>query len=222
MLLEDKGGKIARDYLESRKITQELIERFEIGWCPPSLKSKLPENRQFLAGGVVFPIISEYGDTIAFSRRLPQPVEELPENSLKWFNESYAKTHYLYGFNIALPEIIKNKSVIIVEGQCDVITCYGNGLKNVVGTMGPALTKEHIIKLSRLTSNYILMFDGDSSGRDASKRSKELLDGFGCRHIKYMDVVLIAQGEEYDPDSFIKKFGVQKLIKHLKKLKTKT
>lgn len=221
LLLEDKNSKIANEYLQKRGIGSELIKTFEIGWCPSRLKSKLPKEREFLAGGVVFPIVSEYGDTIAFSRRLPQLEKELPSNSLKWFNDPYVKTQYLYGFNIALPHIIKNNCAIIVEGQCDVISCYKGGLKNTVGTMGPSLTKEHIIKLSRLTSNFILMFDGDTSGREASNRSKELIKTLGSGKLKYMDVFLIVNGKEYDPDLFIREFGSGKLIKHLKKLKEK-
>jgi len=221
LLLEDKGAEKAKNYLSERGIDNELVETFEIGWCPICLRSKLKREREFLAGGVVFPIVSEYGDTIAFSRRLPQSDKELSSNSLKWFNDPYVKTQYLYGFNIALPNIIKNNSVIIVEGQCDVISCHKGGIKNAVGTMGPALTKEHIIKLSRLTNNFILMFDGDSSGRAATARSKELIKSLGSNKLNYLDVVMLAKGEEYDPDSFIREFGSLKLINHIRKLKKK-
>jgi len=217
-LKEESTSKVAIEYLKNRKINEESIKVYEIGWCPPSLKQKLPEEKKFLSGGVIFPIVNEYGNTIAFSRRLPQ-LEEINPEVKKWFNESYVKTHYLYGLNVALPYIIKYNFVIIVEGQCDVVMCNQGGLKNTIGTMGTTLTKEHIIKLSRITTNFIFMFDGDNAGRMASQRGQELVKSLDEK-FKYLDVFLFAKGKDYDPDLFIREFGSEKLINHIKKIKS--
>lgn len=219
LLFKDSDdSKKALEYLNKRGFTEELIKTYRVGWCPQEKVIK-DKNREFMCGGITFPIINEYDEIIAFSRRLPEDKKNLAENVLPWFNESYPKTYYLYGLNVAIEHILKNKSVFIVEGQCDATSCHRHGLKNVVATMGTALTKDHLIKLSRFTNTIILMFDADKAGREATTRSIELIKSINKTYYNIYDINLNVKGIEYDPDEFLNFFGPIYIVKHLKKLK---
>ena len=216
-LYKRNDAEKAREYLRSRNISENLIKVFKIGWCP---KDFSPEGQEILSGRVIFPIQDEYnGDVVAFSGRFPDKIEDLPEGAKHWINESYPKQFYLYGLNTALPEILKKDFVVIVEGQCDVIACYKFGLKNTVGTMGSALTDGHLVKLSRLTTNFVLMFDADEAGRLSSERTIELMKSLKKNRFKVLDIELKARGEEYDPDDFLNTYGIKPLVKHIKEKK---
>lgn len=82
--------EVAKDYLVARNIGKSQIEDFQIGWCPENVKIKKSNFMNLLAGRVIFPIKDEYGDVICFSGRLPiLNKKDLPENSPKWFHQSY-------------------------------------------------------------------------------------------------------------------------------------
>ena len=171
-LFESKDKDKALDYLHKRKINKNSIEKFSIGWCP--LSTRLDQKNEYLKyfiGRVIFPIKDEYGDIITFSGRYPHD----DNSNFKWFHGDYSKSFYLYGLHESLDEIMKKDFVIVVEGQIDVIQCHQIGLTNTVGTMGTALTDEHLAKLNRFTENIVFMFDGDAPGRKISKKTHKKL-----------------------------------------------
>lgn len=219
--------KEVSQYLNDRKLDNAIIDKYLIGWCPEDVKFPIHlEQFKALAGRIVFPIIDEYGDVVSFSGRLP--TKEKVDGVPKWWHGSYVKAFFLYGLNNAIDSIIEKDYVVIVEGQIDTITCNRCGIDNVVGSMGTALTYQHIEKLSRLTNRFVLMFDGDKAGRSASKSTIEYFDFYNNTSIskkiinyKYYDIPLIYKGVEYDSDEFINKYGskpiIDKIDKELKK-----
>lgn len=91
------------------------------------------------------------------------------------------------------------------------IMLYSRGIKNVAATMGTALSKNHIIILSRLCDEIILLFDGDKAGINAINRGIELFQGFMDNSDKNIYAATLSGGD--DPDSFVRKYGKERLIK---------
>ena len=91
--------KIALKYLQQRKMTKAMIKKFDIGWFPNEVDvpRKIMHLKQ-LQGRVIFPIKDEYGDIISFSGRLP---ENKIEDVCKYWHESYAKSFFFYGLDVA-------------------------------------------------------------------------------------------------------------------------
>jgi DNA primase catalytic core len=119
-----------------------------------------------------------------------------PKYSNTGETELFTKGNQIWGFYQARKEIARQDKVYLVEGQFDVISCYDNGLHNVVAFSGTALTEQQRKTLYRMTHNVTLMFDGDEAGQHATlKHTKELLNmGFNVR------CVLLPEGK--DPDEF--------------------
>jgi DNA primase len=212
----------ARAYLEGRGISQDLVEIFSIGWCPPD--AKIWSKFEQLRGMLIFPIRDFTGKILAFSGRLPVSKEEVKDGEKRWWNESYNKSFFFYGLDVAIKHILDHDFAIIVEGQTDVISCHKFGLKNTIGLMSKDLSKKHwMVKLPRFTLNYILMLDGDSAGRKAAiKTKREIIDrklpgdeeGISYR---VADINLNVKGKEYDPDELLKKYGPRPIIESIKR-----
>lgn len=113
----------------------------------------------------------------------------------------FHKSDVLYGINHAKNAIQKEKKVIVVEGQMDVISLHQNGYDYVVGISGTALTESHIRLIRRLTNQVYLCLDRDSAGKQAIFRSIENLQN------DPVDIYVINIGEAKDPDEFLKSGG---------------
>ena len=105
--------------------------------------------------------------------------------------------------------LLKMMSVILVEGYMDVVQLHEHGIKNVLASSGTSLTKDQIILIKRLTSNIIILFDGDQAGLSASMRSIDMIleEGLNVKICQFPD------GE--DPDSFVKKYKHDKMIEYI-------
>lgn len=119
---------------------------------------------------LVFPILNESGEPIAFgARRLRE------DDGPKYLNSPesplFHKSKALYGIHAARAAIIQSREAIITEGYTDVIACHQAGIENVVATLGTALTAEHAKVLSRLADRVVLFFDGDEAGMRAAERA---------------------------------------------------
>ncbi len=191
-------GKPARDYLEHRRITQEMIESFQIGFAPDrwdglvTAAGRLGWSQRGLeiaglisprsgASGfydrfrnrVIFPICDTLGRPIAFGARQLNPDDQpkylnSPETAL------FHKSSTLFGLHQAKRAIIDTGQAIIVEGYTDVIACHQAGIVNVVATLGTALTRKHAEALSRLCDRVVLIFDADEAGVKAADRAVEV------------------------------------------------
>ncbi len=197
-LRDEKDGRTAREMLEQRGFSQDSIDQFGIGFAPDAwdfLAARIagrPDAAQScLDAGLVrtakdsdrvydsfrnrlmFPIHDETGHPIAFGgRRINEDEEPKYINSPE--TELFHKSRTLYGMHIARREIVSAGTAVVVEGYTDVIACHQAGFRNVVGTLGTALTIEHATALSRLCDEIILVFDGDAAGRRAADRAVEV------------------------------------------------
>ncbi len=224
VLLESQTGQIARDYLKKREVTEDSIEDFRLGYAPDSwdslmkalTKKGFSEKEIFLAGltskrdrGVgyydrfrgrlMFPIADIHGNIVGFTARILGPQKE---GVGKYINTPqtpiYDKSRIIYGLYKAKQEIKKEDLVVLVEGNMDVITSHGAGVKNVVASSGTALTVEQIKILKRYTENTALAFDADPAGEGAVERGIDLALGEG------LNVKIIEVPGGKDPDECIK------------------
>ena len=190
----------ANSYLKDRGITDEIIQRFTIGWAPDKYDSLYKElSKEFKddilekaglilkskSGGwidrfrnrLMIPIQNENGEYIAFGGRTLEKDAKIA----KYINSSdsliYNKSRVLYGLNSAIDAIKKEDSVVVMEGYFDVISAHANGIENAVGSCGTAMTAEHVKLLSRYTKSrrIYLSFDTDDAGVKATKRGSEVI-----------------------------------------------
>lgn len=165
---------------------------------------------------LIIPIMDREGNPVALaSRMVPSGGAAASFNGPKYVNtnnsEIFVKNNTLFGLDKALPFIKKNNAVFVVEGYFDMITLYSNDIKNVVATMGTALSKNHITNLSRLCDEIILLYDGDKAGINAINRGIELFQSFMESPDKNIYAVCLNEGS--DPDSFVRKQGRDGFIK---------
>jgi len=180
-------GKSARAYLAKRGISDELVEKFKLGFASSSNRLddyfakysfsnkdiSLAGNPQRFKYRIIFPIFDVLGGVVGFSGRILEEV--LPKSMSphpKYLNSPqtpiFNKSRCLYGLNLAKDAIRKNDRVIVVEGQMDVISSHLAGVSEVVASSGTALTQDHLKILKRYTNNVIFAFDEDEAGQKAA------------------------------------------------------
>ena len=226
--LKTSEGQRGLDYLKKRDIRSEMIREALLGYAPASGKAfyqllvekKAPlelaeklglirrgtrgDYYDFFRDRVMCSIISAEGKVLGFSgRALTDEAQPKYLNSPE--SPIYHKSFSLLGMQTAKEAIRSADQVILVEGNFDMIRLQQEGLRNAVAPLGTALTEQQIRYLSRNTENFILIFDGDNAGKKASARALELFLPLGI----FPKVVNLPEGE--DPDSFVKKEGVEAL-----------
>ena len=152
---------------------------------------------------VIFPIIHEGGRILGFGGRIVEEASgDSAQPSPKYMNSPetplYSKGQTLYGLNEAKGFIREKGAALIVEGYIDLLSLYQAGFRNVVASLGTALTSAQLGLLSRYIREALLVFDADESGQKAAQRSLDLFlqEGISAR------VVSLPAG--HDPDSFIR------------------
>lgn len=186
-ILVGKEGSQALEYLKKRKISQEMIERFKIGYAPGRnrlseyfAKYNFSEREISLAGSpqkfkyrIIFPIFDTLGYVTGFSGRvlesaLPNGFSPNPKYLNTPETPVFHKSRTLYGLHLAKEAIRKNKRIVVVEGQMDVISSHIGGINEVVATSGTALTPDHLKIIKRYTDDVIFAFDEDEAGQKAA------------------------------------------------------
>jgi len=219
VLLKSEKGKPGRDYLSRRRLSQETISSFQLGYAVNrwdgltnymSLKGYSLE-RVAQAGLIVrkddgayydrfrnrimFPIFDLNGHVIGFGGRI------LDDTLPKYINTPetpiYHKGAWLYGLDSAYKDIREKGLAILVEGYMDVLALRQYGISYVVAALGTALTGDQVRRLKGYTRDLIVLFDPDDAGRMAALKSFPLFlnEGVTAR------VLVLPQGE--DPDSYI-------------------
>jgi DNA primase len=223
VLWNTPDGVLGRDYLKSRGVAIETARTFMLGFAParPASLVRALEKRGLLEIGVklglvrredggaydmfrarlMFPIRDPQARVIAFGgrvldQRLPKYINS-PESPL------YSKARSLYGLYEARQAIAHADRAVVVEGYFDAISLWQAGFKEVVASLGTALTVEQLRIVSRYTRNVIACFDGDEAGRKASIRALEVFLGAG----------LLGRGAfipaGFDPDTLIRERGAK-------------
>jgi len=113
----------------------------------------------------------------------------------------YKKSELLYGLNFAKTGIKENRSVIIVEGNLDVIASHKAGVTNVVASSGTALTDKQIDLLKRFTDRLIFSFDQDAAGFEAARRGIRMAQSKDLK----VEVVILPPEAGKDPDDAVQK-----------------
>ena len=227
--LELPEGKKAKEYIDKRGINDEASETFEFGFSSytnSNLVSKLTsigfkeieiiqsglaikrENNQvrdFFYGRLMIPIKNSNGRVIGFGARV------LDDTNPKYINTPstpiFDKKSVLFGLSVASKAIRDDNSVVVMEGYLDVITAHQFGFKNVVASMGTALTANQVGSLKSRTNNFVLAMDSDSAGREAVLRSlrntyRVFERQLGQKAEVNLSVVLMPSGK--DPDTQIR------------------
>ena len=221
--LNSSLGVKAKNYLiNDRRLNEETIKEFNIGLALPDnnlnkiLTSKGYSNKDIIdmslanntdnglldlfRNRITFPICNSEGKVIAYSARIYQN-----EDTSKYINSResviFKKGYTFYNYDKCRLEALKTKSVILVEGQMDAIRVYSSGIKNVIASMGTALTSNHINLLKKLNAKVILMMDNDNAGEKSTILNGEEL-------VKNnIEVSIVRLNGEKDPDSYILKYG---------------
>jgi len=218
----------ASGYLKRRGINAESINLFSIGYAPDQRDGLLRHMKKIgytdsllIKAGLIVSDVNGFRDS--FRRRIIFPIWNLKndviafggrvmDNSLpKYINspetEVFKKSETLFAINLSKDEIRKKGYAVIVEGYLDTIVSHQYGFKNTVAPLGTALTSRHLQKLKVLAKNVVLVFDGDSAGISAARRSLAIL----CENDFTAKVLLLPEGE--DPDTFLNKNGSQSFQK---------
>ena len=213
-------AKIAQEYVKKRKLSNETLKSFQIGFSGKfdelyrELKKQGFQEREILESGLVnknergqyidryrnrlmFPICDVRGRVIAFGGRV------LDDSKPKYINSPenivYSKGRNLFGLNVAKKGDLKK--ILIVEGYMDVISLHQRGITNVVAPLGTALTEQQGWLLRKNAEQIILSFDSDEAGLTAKMRALEILQNMGC------DIRILQMDGAKDPDEYIIKFG---------------
>lgn len=225
------AGKNAKEYLYERGFDDTLIKKFMIGLSLTNhelltkmlinkkksyndmLKSGLIVKndygyRDIYSNRIMFPIWDVSGKVVGFSGRVFNG-EDTKQVS-KYINTKetpiFKKGELLYNYHQAKSICRQKNSVIIMEGQLDLIRTVSIGIENVIATMGTAFTKEHALLVKKIAKNVIICFDGDDAGGKATISCGNELESIGI----IPKIVRLDDG--LDPDEYIKKFGKEKFL----------
>ncbi|MCK5823735.1 MAG: DNA primase [Bacteroidales bacterium] len=217
-----QGKNIGLSYFKQREFKDEIIEKFQCGYCPDKKDaftkealskgykldflektgltiSKNNYNFDRFNGRIIFPIHNLMGKVIAFGGRTLITDKKIAKYLNSPESEIYHKSNVLYGIYFAKNSIVKNDKCYLVEGYTDVISLHQSKIENVVASSGTSLTTEQIRLIKRFTNNVTIIYDGDAAGIKASLRGIDLILEQG------MSVRVVPLPENEDPDSFSKK-----------------
>jgi DNA primase len=226
--LTEGGGeaKAARDYLDGRALTAETRKAFRLGFAPNSwdglstyLKRKGASAQQIersglvvvkdgggfydrFRGRVIFPVLDAQGRAVAFGGRVLS-AEEQPKYLNSPETAAYTKGRHLYGLHLTRDEIRRKGFAILVEGYLDLIVPFQAGVRNMVASLGTALTPEQVRLLKRFARKVVVNYDGDRAGVKAAERAIETL------LTEDFEIKVLVLPDGADPDEFIKTHGTE-------------
>ena len=228
-----KNDRIKK-YLIDRGLSESTIQNFSLGYSNDSQNEfyKSASNKGYsdnfleetglvlstadkkidrFRGRIIFPIKSIAGRIVGFGGRIVDSTKKIAKYINSPESKIYNKSKTLYGIYESKQFIVRDDVCLLVEGYMDVIQLHEHGIKNVLASSGTSLTKDQIILIKRLTSNIIILFDGDQAGLSASLRSIDMIleEGLNVKICSFPD------GE--DPDSFVKKNKKDFMLDYIKK-----
>lgn len=224
-LTNHPGGRIARDYLTQRGVSDEAVKLFRLGYAPDEWEDtvnwarsqrhplELVEKAGLIIkkegggyydrfrGRLMFPICDEQGRVIAFSGRVLSGDEKTAKYVNSPETDIFTKSKVFFGLDKSRRAILDAGFAVVCEGQLDLIACFMAGTQNVVAPQGTAFTAEHARILKRYANEVVLCFDSDNAGQAAAVRVLDSLLESG------LAIRVAALPASHDPDSYIKQFG---------------
>lgn len=223
-------AQLARNYIDSRELDQDAVNRFMLGYSPDGWDTFTVWARQhgysddhLVATGLavrkeeratlydrfrnrlMFPIWNELGRVVGFSARILDSDAKMAKYVNSPETDFFQKGQLLYAYHLARTAFKDAGRAIVCEGQLDVIACHRAGLACAVAAQGTAFTEHHARMLKRSTSRVTLAFDADTAGQKATIRTVTLLHAQGLA----VDVATLPPGD--DPDGIFRKGGPQAL-----------
>jgi DNA primase len=228
-LLESLSAGKVRDYLKSRGITNDTINKFNLGFAPKGQLLQLALKKghttdelakaglmtktergiffEYMSERIVFPIYDAQGRVIAFGGRT------IGNQEPKYLNTPetivYSKSSNLYGLYQTLSELRKERKMIILEGYMDVVIPQQFGIVGAVATLGTAFTQNHAKLIARYSDDVTLLFDADNAGRTATQKALEVLTESG------IEAKVSSLPEHVDADEYLNQHGKEKFLKLL-------
>lgn len=232
--LNTEASTLAREYLDKRKINEDIIKEFSIGLSldKPDDLYKLLSNKKydlqklvnlglvnvskdsvydFFTKRITFPLWDKDGNIVAFSARIYRDEKDVSKYMNSKETTIFKKGDTLYNYHKAKDYAKREKFIIVVEGFMDAIRLCVNNIKNVVALQGTALTKDQINLLKKLRCKVILCLDNDEAGATATINNGDLLSKEG------INVSVIRLTGEKDPDEYILKNGIEAFKENLTK-----
>jgi DNA primase len=220
----EEGQAIGLSYLKERGFREEIMERFQLGYCLQSRdafaqtalsaqysleylqKSGLVVVRDDkpldnYRGRIIFPVHNQTGKVIGFGARIIGKNDKAPKYINTPENEVYIKSKILYGTYFARQAIDKFDECLLVEGYTDVISLHQAGIENVVASGGTSLTMDQLRLIKKYTNNLTIIYDGDAAGVKAALRGLDMALEEG------LNVKLVLIPDKEDPDSYVNKVG---------------
>ncbi len=224
-------GHSAKEYLYSRKISDEEIKKFGIGlslndsdMLVKLLKQKNFSDKELLKSGlanandnglydiyrnrIMFPLHDSNGLVIGYNGRAYNG-----EITNKYVNSKetdiFKKRDFLYNYHRAKDCARDKREIIIMEGPMDVIRASTIGIDNVVATLGTAFGPAQSNLIKRLSNNVILCFDGDAAGLKATKLAIDELQKVG------INPKIVRLPNNNDPDEYIQTNGKDSFLRML-------
>ena len=220
-------GRAALEYALGRGMSKFILTTFGVGYAPDSwdslvraMKAKGYTEEELKESGLVtvsqkngnifdrfrdrlmFPIIDVRGNVIAFGGRTIKKDADVAKYLNSPETMIFNKRKNLFGLNLA--KKTKENSLILVEGNIDVVTLHQYGFDNAVASLGTSLTEEQAALMTRYTDQIILIYDGDKAGQNATQRAIPILEKAG------LQVKVLQIKDAKDPDEYLKKFGPEK------------
>ncbi len=231
LLIETEQGKPAMDYLRRRGLSQTTVDKFALGYAPADaywlnrfligkgyspqflaetgLFTRKSAVRTLFADRVMFPIRSRSGEIVGFGGRALGVGGEIGQAVPKYINSPdsplFHKGEHLYGLDLALPEIRKSGTFMLVEGYMDVIALHQAGVEIAVAPLGTAFTENQARLLHRYASIGYLLFDADEAGRKAAERAAVICEK------QRIEASIVNFPDGKDPAEILERGGAEQL-----------
>ncbi len=223
-LKESPKAEAARAYLKKRGISENTIQEFKLGYSPEGwdtivnlFRKHKVSNQNAVQSGLVLERKQKDGFYDRFRNRIMFPIFDInmqvagfggrvmDDGMPKYLNSPetpvYFKSRILYGLHAAKQVCRQEGFVYIVEGYFDFLSLYQHGIKNTVASLGTALTSDHVRMLKGYAAKMVLVFDSDTAGISAAKRSIKIFLQEG------VDIRILVLPAGNDPDSYVVQHG---------------
>ena len=226
----------ALEYMKERDFSLEEIRRFGIGFAPSFrddlfqhlVKKEFPEEKIMLLGlakrnengeiydsfrnRIIFPIYNVNAQIVGFGGRIIEKNTNLPKYLNSPDSPIFKKGNELFGIKHQGENIRKKGFAMLMEGYLDVLTAQKNGFESAIASLGTAFTEEQAQLLKKYTDKILISYDNDEAGKNAIIKA-----GYILKKYDFDVKCLVMDGNEKDPDEFLRKNGKKAFIEVVKK-----